>query len=1254
MSKLTLIEKALHSTDVANFQRLCDSYLKKLGHEHINPLGLVIGADKVAKGTPDTLIRRPDGKYDFAEYSTEQKGLASKFAADIAKCFDETKTGIPITRIHEIVLCHTARFDSRDEYALREQCLNRGVSLSVYGSGTIAQDLYQKYPGLASDFLGVDVDTGQIVTTDDFLALYHKRSFTTSLDTVFRFREQPLEQVAEMLSNKGVALISGRAGIGKTRFALECCKRYAKLHPDANVFCIFNKGTELFRDLQVRFREPGHFLILVDDANRLNHRFKYVLQLLHEQRSDQQIRVIVTVRDYALESVEKAAKPFGAEGTIELEQFNEEQIKELVRDNSAIRNPTYLERIAEIAKGNPRLAMMAAEVAERENNLQSIGDVSALYDEYFGSIRDELEDFNDSSLILVAGVIAFFRVVDRSNSEMMVTITDTFNIDGDAFWQSARRLHELEVVDIYENEIVKITDQVLSTYLFYLAAFKERVLDLGSLLELFPAFRYRLFDALNPVLNAFDFNAITQALRPHVDRRCDTAQQRDDEEALMHLLDAFSFVRPTDTLVYLREKIASMETQPVPLSSLTFAISNDLPPSPSILGILDNFRDGDRTEVNAALELTLEYLEKRPADLPLVLRMLQERYGMRYYSHFNDFLVERDMAQAVWSRTHDGKNAFFSRLFLAIAEPLLHTHFQTSQSTSRNVIKITNFNVTASKTLLDFRKQLWHRTLSLYSSLELQDDVLTLITKHSRSGYLVADREIIASDSVQILAFFKARLDPTIYRHCVVVHDYLDLLDRIGLKSNQVFRERFTGETHKLSKLLLVDRRERIEVGRQDYETKRRDRLAEYTASFKEADYSRFFQRCAEIVRTADGQQYEFQVQISVVKALLDLADRDHDLFINVLEGYLRSGNMLNLQPRMLSQKLIQLCGNERAYDILAVADYRARVSWLFAYFIALPENAVTYEHLQQLFALYESAEWHEMRLDLDHLLKFLPIEPEAVVKVTRTLLTRCGTEPKFGHALFGLFSEHTEVGHKLRKLFATEVGLLTQAYFAANEVEDHEDFDGRFFNELLNLDLNFGKHWVAHLYQKVDGPSRRDDSRDYSIIWRRHDANRVMEQIADAICAHGNNRLIHDAYLRNFFVLENGTADISVVHTRQDEFLDDVIERRSHDENLMMILFEVIAGFSGERRKPRFETFVQSNGDFELFQRLPIEPHFAVYNVGDLTRFHRRIEFLESLMPIFNTVELLRHRQHIDRLIQHERSSIEIEKRRDFMRDEY
>lgn len=1100
----------------------------------------------------------------------------------------------------------------------------------------------------------MEVDTRQIVTAADFIAAYNKRSFATPLDTVFKFREEELKQVREALADKGLTLVSGRPGVGKTRFALECCDIYLKEHPDAQVYCIFNKGADLFEDLRVHFSEPGHFLILVDDANRLS-RFDYALQFLHDQRQDQKIRIIATVRDYALDSVQKAARPFGGGALIELEQFKEDQIKELVRDNSIITNHLYLDRIAEIAKGNPRLAMMAARVAERENNLQSIADVSALYDEYFASVRDDLVDLGNSTLILVAGIIAFFRAIDRSNAETMGAITDNFSIDADEFWAAAQRLHDLEVVDMYEKEVVRISDQVLSTYLFYLAAFRERVLDFGILLErFFPDFGYRLIDALNPVLSAFDSQSILNSLRPHVDRACELRQQSGDEDGLMSLLDLFWFVKPTDTLVYLQEKIDSMEAVPTLLTDLTFGKSNALPPSPSILGILDNFGSGDQASVNAALSLILDYLQKRPAELPLVIRSLQEHYGMDHYSHINGFAVERATADAVWSRAQEGKEEFFSRLFLTIAEPLLQTHFQISQSKGSRSIAIINFDVAASENLLELRKTIWQRMFVLYPSPALQDEVLNVLGRHSRSGYLVANREIMASDSDQVVAFFETSFDPSIYSHCVVVQDYLDMLERIGVEVKKGLRDRYTNETYELSELVLVDRRERKEVGWQEYETIQRERLAAYTADFDESDFAQFFERCTEIIRTADGGQYEYQVRSSVTNALFNLAERDNALFTIVFENYLHAGNLLNLGPWPLAQTLIQVCGNERAYEIVNSGDYPQRVSWLFGYFMALPDDAVTDERLQRLYALYESAGWHEVLRGLDHLLKFVKSDKDVVVKATRILVTRSVTEPKFGGTLSDLFTERAEVGKKLRQLFAGETRLLKQAYFAASEAEDHEDFHGHFFNELLDLDPNFGHEWVSQLYQRVDRPSRRDDSRNYSFIWRRPDFIRVMEQIVDAVRTCGKNRLIYDSYLQNFFALVEGTPDMDDLHNRQDEFLDDIIRRRNKEKDLMMVFFEVISGFSPERRKARFETFVTSNSDHEMFERLPMESNLAVYSGIAVPRLQRRVDFLESLLPILNTVELLRQRQHIERLIQRARTSIEHEKRRDFISDEY
>src|SRR4051812_48275192 len=106
---------------------------------------------------------------------------------------------------------------------------------------------------------------------------------------------------------------------------------------------------------------------------------------------------------------------------------------------------------------------MAGRVAVRENTLYSISDVSALYDEYFSSITRDIQELKDKCLLQVAGIIVFFRVVDRS-SDVIPVITNVFHITVDQFWDAAQRLHDLEVLDMYENEIVRVSDQVLGTY----------------------------------------------------------------------------------------------------------------------------------------------------------------------------------------------------------------------------------------------------------------------------------------------------------------------------------------------------------------------------------------------------------------------------------------------------------------------------------------------------------------------------------------------------------------------------------------------------------------------------------------------------------------------------------------------------------------------------------------------------------------------------------------------------------------------
>ena len=106
-----------------------------------------------------------------------------------------------------------------------------------------------------------------------------KAGSVRALDTVFRFRENELKHALQAWDKCNLLIISGRPGVGKSRFALECCQRFIKDHNDYKIRCVFNKGPDLFEDIRVHFSESGSFIIFVDDANRIS-RFDYISWLL--------------------------------------------------------------------------------------------------------------------------------------------------------------------------------------------------------------------------------------------------------------------------------------------------------------------------------------------------------------------------------------------------------------------------------------------------------------------------------------------------------------------------------------------------------------------------------------------------------------------------------------------------------------------------------------------------------------------------------------------------------------------------------------------------------------------------------------------------------------------------------------------------------------------------------------------------------------------------------------------------------------
>jgi hypothetical protein len=316
MSRLTRIQDELRRLDPGAFQQLCDELLFGMGYRGVTQSGTVLGTNKVARGTPDTRFIAPGGRFVFAEYTTQQSRVFEKLRTDVRKCFEPSHSGVPASTVAEVVLAHTAKLEAQEDRDLRREIEAHGAKATILGLSDIAFEL-RHHPGLVRDHLGIAVDTGQILSPAEFTRTYQRNRLATPIDTEFVFRKDELEAALAGLRSSAILVLSGHAGVGKTRFALEVASKYAASEPGLSVSCLYNHGVELFEDLQTHYAGPGRHLVVVDDANRLGG-FESILSVLRSLGPTTEIRIIATVRDYAAKKILRAAETFGPAAEIRL------------------------------------------------------------------------------------------------------------------------------------------------------------------------------------------------------------------------------------------------------------------------------------------------------------------------------------------------------------------------------------------------------------------------------------------------------------------------------------------------------------------------------------------------------------------------------------------------------------------------------------------------------------------------------------------------------------------------------------------------------------------------------------------------------------------------------------------------------------------------------------------------------------------------------------------------------------------------
>ncbi|MFI4912730.1 MAG: hypothetical protein ACIAQZ_13780 [Sedimentisphaeraceae bacterium JB056] len=1257
MTKINQIQNAIRELDGGAFQKLADEYLQKIGYRPINPIGSVVGSNKVRKGTPDTLIPLPNGKYIFAEHTTiAQNQVCGKFTEDIDKCFDESKTGVPVSKIERIVLCYTSQLSSGEIESLQKKCREAGVNLNHYGLSSISYDLLQKYPGVAKDNLGVEVDTGQIVDLDRFISLYEKNKLTTTLETAFHFRDKEINDLLLSLENNDITIISGKAGVGKSRIAVECFRQFLDENDTYKAYCIFNQNVEFYEDIRSYFSDSGNFLIFVDDANRVSG-FQYIVQRLQVKRDDQNFKVLVTVRDYALENVKQICKPFGEYQEVCLNAFTEQEIKTLVQDEFEITNHLYLERIADISQGNARLAVMAALVAKEHDTLEAIRDASALYDKYYSSIKTDLEALKDEDILKVAGIVAFFRNIDNTNTEFMQLIERLFGIPCDAFWSKVKKLHDMEILDMYENEVVKVSDQVLATYILYLVFFKDEILDLSIIIEeLFPKFKQHIVETINPIINNFNFDEIKTDLHSAIDKVWDKIKIRDKNvfRQLVNMLGPL--LKPDETLSLIQEDIKSMDFEDVDIDKVEFTTKSNSS-LPEFLSVLPSFINS-KTYTGISIDLLLCYVKKRPKDTSIILHCLTDSYGFNLYSYRLGYYVQFEVVNRLFRRSDSGQNEYFSRLFIALSENYLHTHF-TSFTERKGAGNICQFLLPVSDELCDLRKRIWNNLFNIYQIEYMQKYILDLLFghsdfhHHSMPGNIESAKDIIKADAQIVLAFFKKEFDVNDLYQCMIVQKYLKMLKRLGLSYDKEIETSFTSATYYLYNLFTnkMDKAE-LKLNHKDFEEYRKKKISKLTRSFSLVDYQSLIAEISEIMKVSNGHA-SWEIERGISYIFDDLAEKDPSLYVEVVKSCLISDKQLRFDAWRVVPNLFKFCGVSETFEILSNVNRSDKEMWLFNYYVYLPEDSISPIHFKELSDLYSTAKVECMTNGFDFLLKYEEVEKGYILSILKIVLSRAISDFSFGRILSFIFYDHFKIYKQLRTLFTDQWDLLENIYLIANKSQSHFDHDGNAFSILIDRNISFIDRYFDDIVSRNEYLSEFDEHRDYSFIWQRDDYIDVMDKISTILLGYLRQQQCYCFGFFKIFFNKNRKAqtDADLIE-KQDSFLKEKITNQAADSEFMEMLFWVIAEFDISRSLKFYKAFLDVNKRVDDFKNLPFGPRISTWSGSRVPILEQEIEFYQAVAALCASVVFLAHRQFIEDSICCLRKGIQDSKKRDFIEE--
>lgn len=1259
-----LIEAKLLGMNDDAFHRLGDQYLfYEYGVEYdaINPIGQTEGKQKSRGGTPDTTFKLKNGKFALVQYTTQEgtknrSAFLKKLKDDLLACFDEKKSEIALDDIDHIVLCCNSNPTAKQEEQLRELC--KSYELRVINLSTIAQNIQNRYAFLAKEYLGLELDTYQVLPIQKFVSEYERGGFATPLSNAFYFRADQLSEIHSSLKHQLITVVTGKPGVGKSRLVVEALNNILKSGDETVVYCLRNKNLPVLHDLR-RYLVPGKsYIIYVDDANQNLNQLRDLLTFYQESEID--IKVVVTVREYVFNELKNFISFFGYNKII-IPGFERDELKKIITSPPfGIKHPAFIHRILGVAHGNARLAVIIATVA-KDRYLHELDNLTHIYDAYFQRISVEKGHFFEGLRLKVLGFISFFKIVRTKDTENFDSDLAKFGLSINDFWDTVSELEESEFVDVFtDRSLVKISDQILEGYAFYKCFFVEKALDYQIILDnYFPEHRKRISDTIIETNNTFGFETLSNYVRPYISIRYHAPWT--DENDKSNFLRIFWMYMQEEGLIYANTCIGNLDDYPVEMldeltgrdSEKRIVFQPELifkkDEKDSLFSLLSQYLLHHTDCFEPAVLLMFQFLKKKPHLAEKLVQHIKGNFTFNYLEAHYDFVREKNFSKLLIEEA-EASEGIMSYVYLRLCPHFLKASFRTTISLG-NALSFHTNELKGTESIQDLRKLHWDKLESYFL-------VFPIIARQSLKkiidGFWLDYNPDIRKQDIPFIGYLMLKyFNMNHIQDIVLANTFIEKLKKKKYTDGNIekLRALSQNELYKWYQALdwnLYRNKERYDIEESNPEfrkkfpaLKEKELLATFDFS-TEAEFLGFLKFVKQCLQVA---QWNFPDLDRSCKIIFKLFVRNNKAdFLSFLKILVFEEDLLRLiWPENLVCLLVEnypehISDLEDLFN--NVSNLVTRQKLLISFYSEIPVSEVNELRCRSYAKIYAKlADWHY--LEFKQSANYEAYQNGFIINSLKIVYNRATNgKCRFNIDREFIISHHQEL--------SVDPAFLRNLYIHLDQQSSHFDYDGETMTFLMDRDDQFFRAYIISIFN--DRKFKREDHHQLRHIWKRADYVEQLNVVFDV--AHSQRYLSWEMenLLKELFGRGEWYAEFEKKRT---DFLENYVIRYYNEIKRIEVCFKIINANLHQQKDEFTILFLQHNKDLEAFKKINwtydgLMVHSGNFNAGIRDEYVYK-HLIGIITPLKPKLAYLGHLSYLNQQIDYSRRSAMVEHRWDF-----